>query len=140
MAIENVNQQADTLRRRGVRYKRGTHHDEYSGTAAALIDAGVVRLDQLPGQSGRGKVCCSYLADGSPAVKGDSNSPHTEAGYVRILKRGERYAVSVRLPDHLVRSPWRNEPAHEVRDVPHVRGHLKLVWSAPVQRVQRGAI
>ena len=61
--------------------------DRYTGTAPALVAAGLARADQFPGQPGRGKTRNSYHADGSTAYVG-SGSAHRTEGYFTIVRAG----------------------------------------------------
>lgn len=60
--------------------------DTYSGTAEDLIAAGVVRLDQVPGQPGRPKTAATYYA-GEPIAK--RGAPCDEQ-YLHIYRRSAR--------------------------------------------------
>lgn len=68
----------------------------YQGTAEALIAAGLVRFDQLPGQPGRGKTVATYLPDGTMLPIRNNRSSSSEPGLVTIHKASARqYRVSV---------------------------------------------
>ena len=75
-------------------FRRGDVHDHYVGDAKALVDAGLVTLDQLPDRLGRGRKIASFNADGTPRVKGCSTKGWLEEGakVVAVLKAG-RYRV-----------------------------------------------
>lgn len=67
----------------GVDLTRHPFSNDYRGTQAALVAAGMARPDEFPGQPGRGKVMATYGPDGEPLKKG--------------LNRGRcRYAVGYR--------------------------------------------
>lgn len=76
--------------------------DEVVGTAAELVGAGLVRLDELPGQPGRNKTMCTYHGDvqlprGSQVAKGQTSAL---AGYRQISRRGkDRYRVLLDVGD-----------------------------------------
>lgn len=79
----------------GVVLKRARHADEYVGTAAALVAAGVCREDQLPGKPGRGKTMCTYFPDGSPKNRSGSTPAHD--GTKQIIKKGGQFLCEIRL-------------------------------------------
>ena len=76
--------------------------DEVFGTAAELIAAGIVCMDELPGQPGRNKTMCTYHGDvqlpqGSQVAKGQTSAL---AGYRQISRRGkDRYRVLLDVGD-----------------------------------------
>lgn len=67
--------------------------DTFRGTAEALIAAGLIRADELPGGAGVNKVQRTFLADGSELRKGQNY--RTVPGVRRIVKRGRRFAVEI---------------------------------------------
>lgn len=131
----------------GVNCYRGEYwHDVFTGTADALVAAGLIGHGQLPGQPGRGKVRCTYLADGTPARLYLSNTE--TAGYRVVLLFGKsQYRVTVRIPDEEAGIRRREREAYEEVEARaradarmkieqeellarRRRGHLRLVWSA----------
>ena len=68
--------------------------DNFTGTAEAIVAAGYARLDELPGQPGRGKMMCTYQLDGTPVPKGASGG---QQGRKRQIRRAgkTRYCVSI---------------------------------------------
>jgi hypothetical protein len=148
------NQRAPSCAGSEVVYHQGAgYFDTYIGTAAALVLAGIVRQDQLPGQPGRGAMSAAYLADGSPKKRG-STLCVSLPGTLRIVRTGaDRFRVTL-----AVSEPEQQQRSHvaalqrarrmELELAPHVepaaavivdppaplprrRGHLLLVWSAP---------
>jgi hypothetical protein len=118
--------------------------DVYSGSADALIAAGLVTPEQLPGQPGNGSSMVSFYPDGTRVPRG-SNYACKRPGYKQIRRVGKSGSFHV-----LVRQ---SEEEHERRDAernaqwerekfaraaasrqvaPLRRGHLRLVWSAPI--------
>lgn len=81
----------------GVLSQENTWSDDYLGTADALVAAGLIRLDQLPGQPGMRKVIVTLLPDGSPARASEAH----EAGAKQISRASQgRYRVAVFVDDH----------------------------------------
>ena len=76
--------------------------DEIVGTAAELVAAGLVRLEELPGQPGRNKTMCTYrgevqLPKGSQVARGQTSAL---CGYRQISRRGkDRYRVLLDVGD-----------------------------------------
>ena len=75
--------------------------DKVFGTAAELEAAGLIRLDELPGQPGRNKTMCTYngpvqLPKGSQVARGNKSRP----GYRQISRMAkDRYCVVVDVGD-----------------------------------------
>lgn len=138
----------------GVRKCSGYHwFDEYVGTAEALAAAGLVRVDQLPGQPGMRKVTVTIFADGTLPM-GPATANHKrgeEPGTKRITRATKTtYRVSVvvseaekqrRLQgarqaerDHVARmfALPRPAPLNAARPLATrvTKAHLSLVWSA----------
>lgn len=68
----------------------------YQGTAEALVAAGLVRLDQLPGQPGRGKTVAAYLPDGTMLPIRHNRSASSEPGLMSIRRSSTRqYQLSI---------------------------------------------
>jgi hypothetical protein len=72
--------------------------DEYVGTGPAMVACGLIRLDQLPGQPGRGSMRCTYGPDGAPRTRGQS-SP-SPAGTKAITRRGaSSFVLEIQVSD-----------------------------------------
>lgn len=67
----------------------------YTGTAGALVAAGLVTLDQLPGQPGRPAHSVTYR-DGEPATHRPGRG--RPAGYMRIYRTRQGFRVYVAIP------------------------------------------
>lgn len=69
----------------------------YAGKADALIAAGLVTLDQLPGQPGNGRGMCTYDADGSKVRQGRARSASAGRKYIvaKLCAAGRVFEVSV---------------------------------------------
>ena len=83
-------------------YKNDYCTDDYTGTAEALVGARLVRLDQLPGQPGRGKVRTTFDADGAYISKNTRNTgAHRYGhGYTAIEVAGKHnFTVCVRVSE-----------------------------------------
>lgn len=78
----------------GIARKEMSYCDVFTGSAEALIAAGLVDQHQLPGEPGRGKMMASYLPDGAPAKKGDGKSRFMP-GYTKIERNGKTFKVYV---------------------------------------------
>lgn len=80
----------------GVKKKDSVRGDEYIGTGEALAAAGLVRMDQLPGQPGMRKVAVSFRPDGSVAT--DNKNIHE---LVKTITKSHktRYTVWVKISD-----------------------------------------
>lgn len=63
--------------------------DTYVGSADALIAAGLVTADQLPGVPGNNKFTCTFY-DGRPVKRGATNHLRNER-YLRIARRGRKF-------------------------------------------------
>lgn len=63
----------------------GPRLDVYTGTAAALIKAGIVEEHMLPGQPGRNKTCVTF--------KGPPGLGRYGEGYVQIKRHGSKFSV-----------------------------------------------
>ncbi|RYF52804.1 MAG: hypothetical protein EOO27_27715 [Comamonadaceae bacterium] len=69
----------------------------YTGSADALIAAGLVLSDQLPGQPGNGRGMCTYEADGSKVGKGKSTGRGPGRKYIIAKKCADGAVFEVRL-------------------------------------------
>lgn len=136
----------------GVTKCENSRSDEYRGTAAALAAAGLIELDQVPGQPGMRKVTVRILADGS-VLGGVPTANHSNirepgakeieragAGRFRVRvwlteeeeqQRDEREKITVGKWEQQILARARPAPLNEGRAVILARrSHLKLVWSA----------
>lgn len=73
--------------------------DVFVGSADALIAAGVVVRNELPGEPGRGTTMATYRADGSPVRQGQTTFTK-EPGYRRIVRAGRLFRVFVTVAEH----------------------------------------
>lgn len=133
------------------------HHrfDEFVGSAEALIAAGLVREEQLPGQPGMRKGRVTIFPDGT-IPSGAPTANHNEARLpgARCIERvgAQKYSVRINVPEEERErrlAVWDASVAAwecEVRALPRpprlgnvmspvlasqpVRRHLRLVWSA----------
>lgn len=80
----------------GVKKKDSVWGDEYIGTGEALAAAGLVRMDQLPGQPGMRKVAVSFRPDGSVAT---DNKNIRELVKTITKSHKTRYTVLVKISD-----------------------------------------
>lgn len=82
----------------GVMLRRCIWTDDYTGTAAALLDAGLVQPGQFPGDAGMRKTVVRIYADGQ-VLSGPPTSNHADSkapGARRIARTGaETFCVSV---------------------------------------------
>ena len=69
----------------GVTFAATLWGDEYTGTVDALLAAGVVRADQLPGAPGNGRTMVSFHPDGRLVGKGNSKAC-TQVGYLKVSR------------------------------------------------------
>lgn len=106
----------------------------YVGQAQALIAAGLVMRQQLPGQAGNGRGMCTYDADGSKVHRGCSRSASAGRKYIVAKRCAEGLQIEVRL----VLSPERLEAidAQRVRasvcwPFPVVVGHIPNIPTRP---------
>lgn len=75
--------------------------DEYIGTVVALAAAGLVRLDQMPGQPGMRKMRVTILPDGTPQEGATSNHSTARDSGAKVIERASKaeYLVRVGIPD-----------------------------------------
>jgi hypothetical protein len=69
----------------------------YTGTADAIVAAGLVQLEQLPGQPGNGRGMCTYNADGSKVAKGTPTGRGPGRKYIIAKKCAVGSVFEVRL-------------------------------------------
>lgn len=94
----------------------------YVGQAQALIAAGLVTHQQLPGQAGNGRGMCTYDTDGSKVHRGCSRSASAGRKYIVAKRCAEGLQIEVRL----VLSPERLEA------IDAQRVHASSCWPFPV--------
>lgn len=141
----------------GVRLHKLCHSDVFVGSAEALVAAGIVRGEHLPGQPGMRKTCVRILPDGT-VFAGATTASHYgfyQPGARRIRKAsGSRFCVYVRVSreeeahrnaikraavaewERTVRAlprPPRLDAPTPAAPPPRTRDHLRLVWSAPIR-------
>lgn len=126
----------------------GVWGNRYIGTADALLAAGLVELNQLPGQPTSGKTMTSFCPDGSKVRQG-TNGPSKLPGYKQVKKVGKKFEALIQqgLDEQkkrdVLRAAERDLWIAGQRMVPRycptftpparpARGHLRLVWSAPI--------
>ncbi|MDM0007878.1 hypothetical protein QTI51_24695 [Variovorax sp. J22G73] len=95
---------ASTRTRRAWRDRRPLEREEwhwanaYTGTAEALVAAGICRMDQLPGQPGNKKTSCTYYR-GQPCGRTAFNGAQRDAYFMTISAEGKtRFRVVKGLP------------------------------------------
>lgn len=93
--------------------------DDFKGSSANLVAAGLVRLDELPGQPGRGMSCVTYDHKGEPKTKGRPRDRTAGARHIRRTGH-DRFCVSVTVEDAVgearlaaSNAEWR---AHQARE------------------------
>lgn len=69
--------------------------DRYVGTPTALAAAGLVRLDQLPGQPGMRKTRVTILPDGTPQKGATSNYSEAKMPGAKRIKWNSKHALMV---------------------------------------------
>ena len=72
--------------------------DNHIGSAQQLIEAGVVRPGQFPGDPGVGKCSVTFSPDGMPAQKGQRTADRPGARTIRRVG-ADRFRVSVRVSE-----------------------------------------
>lgn len=77
----------------GVSRRNDLWADEYKGTAMALVNAGIVRFDQLPGQPGMRKTVVTIFPDGT--LPSGSKTVSREPGAKQIRASKDTYSVRV---------------------------------------------
>lgn len=78
----------------GISVRRWVFSDVYTGTADALIAAGFVRAEQLPGAPGVGSTCATYYK-GQLIRRGYSNKIVRDEQYMQVRKQGRKFCVEV---------------------------------------------
>lgn len=77
----------------GIKLHRGPYYDTYAGTAEALVAAGIVSRDQLPGINPDLARCAVTFYRGE-YVRGRQKTPHDEH-WLNITRSGRKYTVYV---------------------------------------------
>jgi hypothetical protein len=87
----------EDIARLGIKRTEQWWCDEFRGTAEALIEAGLIRADQLPGTPGVNKTMRSFAADGAERRNGQNGwrSP----GARQVVKSGRKFRVMVNLDE-----------------------------------------
>lgn len=139
----------------GVKKREHYRFDEYLGSAEALAAAGLVRIEQLPGQPGMRRMRVTIFPDGTiPSGAPTANYSEARLPGARCIERVgvQKYSVKINVPEEEQTRRLADEKAaiaaweREVRALPRpprlgdttppllanqpVRGHLRLVWSA----------
>ncbi len=99
----------------------------YVGPAQALIAAGLVTRQQLPGQAGNGRGMCTYDADGSKVHRGCSRSASAGRKYIVAKRCAEGLLIEVRLvlsPERLEAIDAQRVRASSCWPFPVVVGHI----------------
>lgn len=93
--------------------------DSFFGTEEALIAAGLITADQLPGKPGRGRTRSTFLADGTPLRPGWPRGMSKEPGrkVVSIYEQAEfRVDITVSLEEQQRRGLERTRRLTEIRE------------------------
>lgn len=69
----------------GLRFKPMAGYSCYSGSAKALLSAGLLLPEQLPGSNGNPATCASFHPDGRRVQRGEPNA-HTAVGYLKVQR------------------------------------------------------
>ncbi len=83
----------EDIARLGIKRTEDCAFDIYTGTADALIAAGLIHAEQLPGGAGVNKMMRTFRPEGGEIRKGESS--RYVPGARRIVKRGGKFAVEV---------------------------------------------
>ncbi len=82
--------------------------DRYTGSAEALIRAGIITAEQLPKP---GSNQASFLPDGRRAYQGIAKNSRYSEGYRRVIRRPkERYLVEVTVSEEEQKRRWAEAP------------------------------
>lgn len=77
----------------GLRFKAMPGYACYSGSSSALLGAGLLLPEQLPGTNGNPATCASFHPDGSRVRKGAPRA-HLEPGYLKVQRmRGDSFLL-----------------------------------------------
>lgn len=82
----------------GLTYSEDGYGDRYIGTAEALIAAGLITANQLPGQPGQNKMMCTFYA-GVQVRKGSYRQ--RDEHYLSIRRIGRNFEVIKGVPEHV---------------------------------------
>lgn len=92
----------------GVTREVGTSRVIYTGSAAALIAAGIIQAHMLPSLVGAGRTSCSFGNDGARRRRGGAYDPANGAGQKSIFarRRGDEtvYEIWLRISKGRVRA------------------------------------
>lgn len=117
----------------GVKCSKQSWGDEYEGTAIALVNAGLVRFDQLPGQPGMRKTTVTILPDGT--LPSGSKATSRDPGAKRIVRASKNtFNVTVfidtaewrRRHDEIQRKRWEWED--RMQNLPRPAPLIALPW------------
>ncbi|KEH08262.1 hypothetical protein GY14_20670 [Delftia tsuruhatensis] len=106
----------------------------YVGQAQALVAAGLVTQQQLPGQAGNGRGMCTYDADGSKVHRGCSRSASAGRKYIVAKRCAEGLQIEVRLvlsPERLEAIDAQRLNASSCWPFPVVVGHIPNTPTRP---------
>ncbi len=101
---------ATTLYAPGVSLVQSVWVDEYLGSLEALVAAGLVQADRVPGAPGQNKVSIMLRPDGQPR---SANKRGSRAGCKRITRRGKAYEVTVWVSDEVAEARLAQHHAQE---------------------------
>jgi hypothetical protein len=102
----------------GVEFAQTLWGDEYTGTPAAMLEAGIVLPYQLPGAPGNGRTMVSFYPDGRLVGKGNAKAHelvgylkvcHSSRGRLRVVKGIGKAAVEARRKVHFERRKCEEE-------------------------------
>lgn len=82
----------------GVERRDEIRHEVFTGTAEALVAAGLIGAYQIPGQPGVGKTMASNLPNGE-RVRPGSNAVGRVLGTMSVYRAGRRFVIERRIED-----------------------------------------
>lgn len=98
-------------------YRDAWRSDIYTGKASALVAAGLVRVEDLPGQTGRPAKSVTYLACGKQAVVGGQHNAGDVPGYRSIRLTGrDHYRIEVRVSEDECQAREREREQQDAAD------------------------
>jgi hypothetical protein len=89
-----------------VRVRESAYSKEYIGTAAALIEAGLISASQIPGLPGLGKTCATFYR--GQIVRRGVRFPRDEH-YLSVRRTGTKYIVEVYVSKAEREALWQKE-------------------------------
>lgn len=111
----------------GVMYAESLRANCFTGTADALVSAGLLRADQLPGAAGNGRTMVTFLPGGLRVQKGRCSTKGL-AGCVSVRQRGKHL---LEMQISVSREVW----VERVKEWDRQREEeqaLKRVWPFPI--------